>query len=49
LHERATEVFDSGASPEPVSLVPLHAKIGQLAWLAWGMAFLESTLTKGDG
>lgn len=31
LLERAAEVFDGNASPEQVNLVPLHAKIGQLA------------------
>lgn len=31
LLERAAEVFDAGARPEPVNLAPLHAKIGQLA------------------
>ncbi len=31
LLERAAELFDTGARPEPVNLAPLHAKIGQLA------------------
>jgi len=31
LLERAAEVFDAGARPDPVNLAPLHAKIGQLA------------------
>ena len=43
LLERAAEVFDGGASPEQVNLVPLHAKIGQLAL---ENDFLESALTK---
>ena len=30
LLERAAEVFAGGASPEPVNLAPLHAKIRQL-------------------
>jgi transposase len=43
LLERASEVFDSGARPEPVNLAPLHAKIGQLAL---ENDFLEGALTK---
>ena len=43
LLERAAEVFDGGASPAPVDLAPLHAKIGQLAL---ENDFLESALTK---
>jgi len=43
LLERAAEVFGSGASPEPVDLAPLHAKIGQLAL---ENDFLEGALTK---
>ena len=43
LLERAAEVFTGGASPEPVNLAPLHAKIGQLAL---ENDFLESALTK---
>ena len=43
LLERAAEVFDSGAGPQPVDLAPLHAKIGQLAL---ENDFLESALTK---
>lgn len=31
LLERAPELFDKGAAPEPVDLKPLHAKIGQQA------------------
>ncbi|HEX9719399.1 MAG TPA: IS3 family transposase [Ramlibacter sp.] len=31
LLERAAEVFDTSARPDPVNLAPLHAKIGQLA------------------
>ena len=43
LLERAAEVFDAGARPDPVNLAPLHAKIGQLAL---ENDFLESALTK---
>lgn len=43
LLERAAEVFDSGAGPQPVDLAPLHAKIGQLAL---ENDFLERALTK---
>jgi transposase-like protein len=43
LLERAAEVFDGGARPEPVNLAPLHAKIGQLAL---ENDFLEGALTK---
>ena len=43
LLERAAEVFDGGATPEPVDLAPLHAKIGQLAL---ENDFLEGALTK---
>ena len=43
LLERAAEVFDAGARPEPVNLAPLHAKIGQLAL---ENDFLEGALTK---
>ena len=43
LLERAAEVFAGSASPEPVNLAPLHAKIGQLAL---ENDFLESALTK---
>lgn len=43
LFERAVEVFDTGARPEPVDLAPLHAKIGQLAL---ENDFLEGALTK---
>jgi transposase-like protein len=43
LLERAAQVFDGGASPEPVNLAPLHAKIGQLAL---ENDFLESALAK---
>ena len=43
LLERAAEVFDGGASPEPVNLTPLHAKIGQLAL---ENDFLEGALTQ---
>ena len=43
LLERAAELFEAGARPEPVNLAPLHAKIGQL-----GLEndFLEGALTK---
>lgn len=43
LLERAAEVFDAGARPDPVNLAPPHAKIGQLAL---ENDFLESALTK---
>ncbi len=43
LLERAAEVFDGGARPDPVDLAPLHAKIGQLAL---ENDFLEGALTK---
>jgi len=43
LLERAAEIFDTGARPEPVNLAPLHAKIGQLAL---ENDFLEGALTK---
>jgi transposase-like protein len=43
LLERAAEVFDGGGAAEQVNLVPLHAKIGQLAL---ENDFLESALTK---
>jgi transposase-like protein len=43
LLERASDVFGTGAAPEPVDLAPLHAKIGQLAL---ENDFLESALTK---
>jgi transposase-like protein len=43
LLERAAEVFEAGARPEPVDLAPLHAKIGQLAL---ENDFLEGALTK---
>ena len=43
LLERAAEVFDGGAAPDPVNLAPLHAKIGQLAL---ENDFLEIALTK---
>ena len=43
LLERAAELFDTGARPEPVNLAPLHAKIGQLAL---ENDFLEGALTK---
>jgi transposase-like protein len=43
LLEHASDVFGSGATPEPVDLAPLHAKIGQLAL---ENDFLESALTK---
>jgi transposase-like protein len=43
LLERAAEVFDTSARPEPVNLAPLHAKIGQLAL---ENDFLEGALTK---
>ena len=43
LLERAAEVFEAGARPDPVNLAPLHAKIGQLAL---ENDFLESALTK---
>ncbi len=43
LLERAAEVFETGARPDPVNLAPLHAKIGQLAL---ENDFLEGALTK---
>ena len=43
LLDRAAEVFDVGARPEPVNLAPLHAKIGQLAL---ENDFLEGALIK---
>ena len=44
LLERATDVFGAGTEPiEPVDLVPLHAKIGQLVL---ENDFLECALTK---
>ena len=43
LLDRAAEVFDAGARPEPVNLAPLHAKIRQLAL---ENDFLEGALTK---
>jgi len=43
LLERAAEVFEAGARPDPVDLAPLHAKIGQLAL---ENDFLEGALTK---
>jgi transposase-like protein len=43
LLERAAEVFDGGARPEPVDLAPLHAKIGQLTL---ENDFLEGALSK---
>ena len=43
LLERAVELFDRGAAPEPVDLKPLHAKIGQQAL---ELDFLNSALTK---
>jgi transposase-like protein len=43
LLERAADVFDTGARPDPVNLAPLHAKIGQLAL---ENDFLEHALTK---
>jgi transposase-like protein len=44
LLERATDVFGAGTeATEPVDLVPLHAKIGQLALES---DFLERALTK---
>ena len=43
LLERAAEVFEVGARPDPVNLAPLHAKIGQLAL---ENDFLEGALTK---
>ena len=43
LLERAAEVFDGGARPDPVNLAPLHAKIGQLAL---ENDFLEGALSK---
>ncbi len=43
LLERAAELFDRRAAPEPVDLKPLHAKIGQQAL---ELDFLNSALTK---
>lgn len=43
LLEEAADVFGGGSQPEPVDLVPLHAKIGQLAL---ENDFLEGALTK---
>ena len=43
LQERAAEVFEAGARPDPVNLAPLHAKIGQLAL---ENDFLEGALSK---
>ena len=43
LLDRAAEVFEAGARPDPVNLAPLHAKIGQLAL---ENDFLEGALTK---
>ena len=43
LLERAAELVEAGARPEPVNLAPLHAKIGQLAL---ENDFLEGALTK---
>ena len=43
LQARATEVFGGGSRAEPVDLVPLHAKIGQLTL---ENDFLEHALTK---
>jgi len=43
LLERAAEVFEVGARPDPVNLAPLHAKIGQLAL---ENDFLEGALSK---
>ena len=43
LLDGAAGVFGSGATPEPVDLAPLHAKIGQLAL---ENDFLEIALTK---
>ena len=43
LLERAAEVFEGGARPDPVNLAPLHAKIGQLAL---ENDFLEGALSK---
>ena len=43
LLERAAEVFEASARPDPVNLAPLHAKIGQLAL---ENDFLEGALTK---
>ena len=42
LLDRAAELFEAGARPDPVNL-PLHAKIGQLAL---ENDFLEGALTK---
>ena len=43
LLDGAADVFGGGAQPEPVDLVPLHAKIGQLAL---ENDFLEVALSK---
>ena len=43
LLDRAAELFEAGARPDPVNLAPLHAKIGQLAL---ENDFLEGALTK---
>ena len=43
LLERAAEIFEGGARPDPVNLAPLHAKIGQLAL---ENDFLEGALSK---
>ena len=43
LLDRAAEVFEAGARPDPVNLAPLHAEIGQLAL---ENDFLEGALTK---
>lgn len=43
LQERAVEVFGRGKAEPPVDLVPLHAKIGQLAL---ENDFLERALSK---
>ena len=43
LLEHAADVFGGAASPEPVNLAPLHAKIGQQAL---ELDFLTGALTK---
>ncbi len=43
LLDRASDVFSQEATPDPVDLSPLHAKIGQLAL---ENDFLERALTK---
>lgn len=43
LLEHAAEVFGGAATPAPVDLAPLHAKIGQQAL---ELDFLERALTK---